>query len=280
MKLVVFNNKHELDLSHEILYFDASDVTTRGVEAIADEIRAFSPELIIEEEKNDGLSRFTELYGKLIGIPRALWLIDAHCNLIEHVVYAKQFDYIFCAQSWFVPIIKREVKGKVFFLPLCHTQTMTEYQQMLQTTVDRDVPFSFVGHIRSIHVDRRHYVARFLEVLPDFLALASDYQATLTYLRRSQKTFNCSLNNDLNFRVWEALACGAEVITDRVTDVEQIKDLAKHLTLYDKMRPDWQHMDSKTESDGQNFIKSGHTLTHRYLQLIDMVSQEHQLIYG
>src|SRR6185369_7412386 len=100
---------------------DLADVTDT-----VEKIKHFEPDLLLEEEKNDGVSNFSSIYEELPGVPKAWWCIDAHCNLIDHVVYAKQFDYVFCAQSWFVPIIQKEVLNKVFYLPLCHTQTMTE----------------------------------------------------------------------------------------------------------------------------------------------------------
>ncbi|SRR6266571_5661336 len=276
MKIVVFNGRHKLDLHHEIIYFDRFDL--QNVDEIIEQIKLFKPDLIWEEEKNDGVSVFTDIYKQFPDIPKAWWLIDGHCNLIDHIVYAKQFDYVFCAQSWFVPIVQREVKAKVFYLPLCHTQTMTGYQKMLQTPVKKDIYFSFIGNIRSIHVERREYISKFLAIYPNFFAVQSDYEATLQYLRRSKATFNCSLNNDLNFRVWEALACDTVLITDGVTDIGSIKGLRDRVVTYDKLFPDWT-TDMPRDKDRVGFIKQGHTLTHRMLQMLDMVQLGEQYGY-
>lgn len=271
MRIVVFNGKHKLDIAHECLYFDASSITTEGVGAIVEKIRDFKPDLIFEEEKNDGVSKFTQIYQQLPEVPKAWWMIDAHTNLIDHIVYAKQFDWVFCAQSWFIPLVKREIRGRVGYLPLCHTQTMTEYQEMLKLPVKKDITFSFIGNIRSIHVDRERHVVQLLKMYPGFFARQSDYAKTLWYLRRSRVTFNCSLNNDLNFRVFEALACQAEIVTDEVTDVNAIYGLRPLLALYDKLNPEWKNLDLPDTFDGQTFIKSGHTLTHRMLQALEMI---------
>lgn len=280
MKIVVFNGQHELDLPHEMIYFTAGDLTLLGVEEIVKLILDFKPDLMIEEEKNDGVSIYTEVYKKLTGIQKAYWLIDGHCNLIDHVVYAKQFDFVFCAQSWFVPIIQREVLNKVFYLPLCHTQTLTEYREMLATPVEKDIDLSFVGNIRSIHVERKKYVGRFLELYDGFFARKSDYNKTLEYLRRSKSTFNCSLNNDLNFRVWEALACGTVIVTDNVIDIDRIYGLRNHLTVYDKLIPDWLNLSLPSASDTQGFIMEGHTMTHRMFQLLEMIETGDQIDYA
>lgn len=283
MKIVVFNNKHKLDIDREILYYDKSDfiyMDSDYTKKQIEKIKEFKPDLFIEEEKNDGISKFTEVYEQFSNVPKAWWMIDAHTNLIDHIIYAKQFDYIFCAQSWFMPIVEREVKGKVFYLPLCHTQTLTEYEEMLRTPVEKDIDFSFIGNIRPIHTERKKYVEKLLMIFPDFFARQSNYEDTLKYLRRSNFTFNCSLNNDLNFRVWEALACETNLITDHVTDIEPMSPLSKYLTIYDKMKPNWDHIFTPATTEGQvDFIKKGHTLTHRMNQMIDMVQKGVQYGY-
>lgn len=287
MKIVIFNGKHKLDLDHEVLYFDFSDRIKEdgdnGDQDIVSQIVKFKPDLIIEEEKNNGADIFTEVYKALPEIPKAYWCIDAHTNLIDHIVYAKQFTYVFCAQSWFIPILRHEILGELFYLPLCHTQTLTEYTEMLSISdMKRDIKFSFIGNLRSIHVDRKKYVAKFLEIYPEFFAHQADYKTTLDYLRRSKSTFNCSLNNDLNFRVWEAIACGANVITDYVTDIDKLTSLREYISTYDKLSPNWQKMNFPSEyntNKNEEFIKNTHTLTHRMNQMIEMIERGYQYKY-
>ncbi len=152
---------------------------------------------------------------------------------------------------------------------------------MLKTPVEKDIEFSFIGNIRSIHVERKKYVARLLEIYPDFFAHKADYKTTIDYLRRSRATFNCSLNNDFNFRVWEAIACGAKVITDEVTDIDKVSRLRYFIKTYDKLAPDWQKLDITANSMGdyEEFIKKSHTLTHRMNQMIEMIEGGNQYKY-
>jgi len=285
MNIVIFNNKHKIDLdeqSYSCLYLDASSVTTEALEATVERISSFKPDLFIEEEKNDGVSRFTDIYKRFPKVKKAWWMIDAHTNLIEHVVYAKQFDYIFCAQSWFIPIIEHEVKELVFFLPLCHTQTLTEYENMLKYPVEKDIPFSFIGNVRSFHVDRAEYVMDLLEIMGDsFFAVRTEYDKSLWYLRRSNKTFNCSLNNDLNFRVWEAIACQTIPVTDMVNDLDMVEGLRDYVITYDKMSADWKVLDQIvmfTTQERDRFIRK-HTMTNRYKELLEMAQHLQQVEY-
>jgi hypothetical protein len=284
MKLLIFNNKHKLDIPHEIMYLDRQEIDQMGIIEAIIKIKKFSPDLIIEEEKNDGFSKYTDIYKEFPKVAKAWWLIDGHCNLIDHVVYAKQFNYVFCAQSWFLPIVGNEVLAQCFYLPLCHTQTKTEWEEMLKTEVKRDIQFSFVGNIRSIHVDRKRYVRHFIEVYGDkFIPVQADYEKSLEYLRRSKVTFNCSLNNDLNFRVWEALACGTPVLTDDLWEMDNIRGLREYLITYSKMIPNWKNIyipwDVVNPFSLQNFMRD-HTLTNRYVELVQMVETRSQKNYA
>lgn len=277
MKLVIFNNKHKLDIPHEVLYYDHTDLTR--LDDVYKAIASFSPDLFIEEEKNDGVSQFNAIYEKFPSVKKAWWMIDAHCNLIDHIVYAKQFDYIFAAQSWFMRIVRREVAGQVYYLPLCHTQTLKEYRESLKHLPEKDIDFSFVGNIRSIHVDRKRHIAYFLKKNPNMIAMQAPYNDMLILLQRSYVTYNCSLNNDLNFRVWEALACGTNILTDYVTDLDTIKGLRERIMLYDKLSPDWHALVAPENPVKIDYILSNHTLTHRMNQMIEMIQKGKQYAY-
>jgi hypothetical protein len=272
MRIVMLNYRKDVGVSDEVMYTDIDQIMVKGIDRVVAEIADFKPDLFIEEEKNDGRAIYTELYKRFLHVPKAWWMIDAHITLAEHLNYAKQFDYVFCAQSWFIPMVQRETLARVFYLPLCHTQTDSEYVRMMKVTRDRDIQFSFIGNIRSLHPERKKYVRGFLEMFGDkFFARQSDPYSTLLYLQRSMMTFNCSLNNDLNFRVWEAVAMGCQVLTDVVKDIG-VSGLSRYCTLYDKMNPDWSVMQNPVMRYGSyEFILERHTLTKRYEQMIKMV---------
>jgi hypothetical protein len=280
MKLTIFTYERKLDIPYEIQYMDAKHIQKAGISKVVDEINQFGPDLIIEREFNDQAAIYSDIY-KYLKQPKALWSIDAHITLAEHINYSKQFDYVFLAQSWFLPLFESQVKAKLFWLPLCHTQTMEEYRQFLKQPVERDFEFSFLGNINPLHVERKQYVTQLLHMFGDrFFARGSDYDTTLQYLRRSKITFNCSLNNDLNFRVWEAIACNTWIFTDSVTDLWKIEGLLPYFVPYDRKSPDFSLLQFFPRlENGVDFIKSGHTLTHRYMQLITMCKTGEQHEY-
>lgn len=294
MKLTIFTYERNLDIPGEIQYIDRQMIKEQGLNSILDQIKEFEPDLIIEREFNDGIAKYSDVY-KHLPYLKAYWAIDCHITLAEHINYAKQFDVVFLAQSWFIPLFESQVKGHCFYLPLCHTQTLTDLNKYLSESTPispdvqvRDIPLSFVGNIRTLHPEREQYVMRLKELMgDDFLACQADYEQTLRLLRRSQATFNCSLNNDLNFRVWEALAMGTPIYTDDVTDIDKITGLREQLDVYPKLNPPLSSFATVEEGDliypivnnSISFIKSAHTLTHRYLQLIEMVKTGEQYEY-
>lgn len=230
-------------------------------------------DLIIEREYNDGREKNDWL---LENTPakKAWWCIDAHTNLLDHVVYSKHFDYVFCAQSWFIPILQRETRAKVFYLPLCHSQTIEDLNQTIAELGDlpRDIMLSFVGNIRSAHVDRqRHLLALKKDMGDGLLICQAPPDEMLKIFRQSMSVFNCSINNDLNFRVFEAMAMGTIVITDNVTDLDSIKGLREMVTTYDK-RSDLSDLEVFTSNVSvHDWIKDNHTVTHRYKSMLEMI---------
>lgn len=282
MKLLVFDYNHNLGLDHEIKYLDQKQIGSRPKAEILQEIKDFKPDLIIEREFNDGKSNYSFIYKSLPNVPKCWWCIDAHTNLIQHVVYAKQFDFVFCAQSWFIPLFQNQIKGQIFFLPLSHTQSLPDYEDWLaKEPPARDIEFSFVGNIRSIHVERAKMVMSFIESLGDkFLAATiPDYNEMLITLQRSKLTFNCSLNEDLNLRVWEALAMNTPLMTDYVADLNYIKGLPELISVIyprttDKRIEQTINID---HGDTSEFIRTKHTLTHRYNQLLMMFFTRKQM---
>lgn len=285
MKIVYLGYERKLGLGseHELLYLDGDMIHDENIDDMVQKIESFKPDLLLEREFNDGKAIFTSLYKRLPTIPKAWWCVDLHCNLIHHVVYAKQFDFVFCGQSWFIPLLKNQVKAKLFYLPLCHTQTLTEYQEWLaKPKPERTIELSFVGNIRSIHVDRNDYVVDFMKHMGDtFVAANQSYDLMLETLSKSKATFNCSLNDDLNFRVWEALATNTPLITDYVPDLEHVRNLKRYITRIYPRKTEKRLLKAldQTHLNSTDFILKEHTITSRVNQLLWMLGSETQYVF-
>lgn len=285
MNIVYFGYERNLDLDHNFLYLDGDVIHEENREDMIQKIKAFKPDLLLEREFNDGKSHFQQVYSAFPNIPKAWWCIDLHTNLIEHIAYAKRsaFTHIFCAQSWFIPLFRNQVKARLFYLPLCHTQTLEEYTQWLaKSKPQRTIELSFIGNIRSIHVDRSHYVASLLkEMGTKFLAATQDYDTMLETLTKSKMTFNCSLNDDLNFRVWEALATDTPLFTDYVEDITHVADLGRHIHRIYKKETEMRIVEPLEHPiiSSAEWIKLNHTLTHRINSMFSMIESGVQHVF-
>jgi len=95
--------------------------------------------------------------------------------------------------------------------------------------------------------------------------------------------FNKTFSGDLNFRVFEALSCGAFLITDRTEN--GLRDLFKdgeHLAMYDNLKDledkigyYLSHEDEreKIAACGQKEVHGKHTFYHRAKTMLDDVEK-------
>lgn len=132
--------------------------------------------------------------------------IDQYCNP-WHLPYAAAFDCLLLAQKPYVELFEREGHaGENQWFPLfCNTKRDRDPGEK------RDVPVSFVGTVEgSINTERRTFLDTFKARHP--LIVKQGKYAPL--YGRSQIVLNQSAAGELNFRLFEAAACGAAVLTE------------------------------------------------------------------
>jgi FkbM family methyltransferase len=159
--------------------------------------------------------------------PCAWWAIDTHLNLDWCLKRARDFDFIFAAQRDGTEQLQKAGLARAFWLPLaCDPEIHRKHD------VAKEFDVAFVGHLfpgpRAELVDliqrrfRNSFVGqRFFE------EMARTYSA-------ARIVFNRSIRNDINMRVFEALACGSLLLTNDLADNGQ-EDLFRdgaHLATY------------------------------------------------
>lgn len=271
---------------HQVMYTDIKEIENEGLETVLEWIKEFNPELIIEREFNDGKAIFTEILKSFPEVKKAVWLIDTHCSWERHKEYAKLFNYVFLAISNFVDPVKKEVgHDKVYWLPLCYplrTDTINPNYNEVKYQI------SFVGRFGKSHPVRTLYLNALSERYGDDFFCVTDYERANTILKRSKVSFNYSLNDDLNFRVWEVLGAGTELITDNVTDLHKVKGLEHRVHVFkdidemvevtDRILAD-DPSTTKNALDNQRWVQSKHCLIHRHLAMLDMIKFGQQYEY-
>jgi FkbM family methyltransferase len=143
--------------------------------------------------------------------PRAWWAIDTHLDPEKYLARAGAFDFVFTAQRDGGERLQEAGVASACWLPLaCDPEVHRKYD------TEKLYDVCFVGHLfpgpRSNLVGllqsrfRNHFVGqRFFE------EMARTYSG-------SRVVFNRSIRNDINMRVFEALACGSLLLTNELSD--------------------------------------------------------------
>lgn len=252
-----------------------------------DKIKELKPEIIIEREFNDP-KYFYNLEWEAIRnyypqAKRAMWFIDTHVQFARHLEYAKNFDYIFLAISRFVPIFQKIYpKKKVFWLPLCFP---TPFLPPRAFGIRHKA--SFVGRWGQALYKERTEMVEQLKQDKRFFAI-TDYIKVYQIMSESVVSLNRSYSEDMPFRVFEALGCGSELVTNDVPDMHKIRGLISHVHLYKSDQEGVQMvldlMDKKRKPKGdiesnRKFISAGHLLSHRVTAMIKMIENHIPINY-
>lgn len=274
----------ELEKYHTIQYLDYKMIQSLGKDGTMELINRFKPQIVLEREFNDQKSIYDDLVKWIKtnnpSILTAVWLIDTHCNYARHVMQAKNYDYVFLAISKFIPEFEK-INKNTFWLPLCYPERSDSIKRN-KGKVTYDIVFC--GNSGGMFVKRTEYLNALKEHFGDRLLWTRDYENMSTLLRESVVSFNCSLGKEMNFRVWETMAQGVELVTDDVDDLFNIKDLPDKIHLYQTQKQAIQKIEyilnGKLERDvikNQIWVKNHHCLIHRHLALLKMISTGEQL---
>ena len=159
----------------------------------------------------------------------ACYLIDSHLNLEAQIPWARQFDWVFVAQRECGPVLREAGCQHVSWLPLgC--------DPAVHRVAAEGPPQYDIGFVGSLGNDSRR------TGLLDRLRRRFDVHVERVFLHdmarvfaSSRIVFNNAVRNDLNMRVFEALASGAMLLTDRASGsgLEEMFADRRHLVLYD-----------------------------------------------
>ena len=169
--------------------------------------------------------------------PCAWWAIDTHLNFESCLAKAHWFDIVFAAQRDGADALRRAGISSAAWLPLaCDPEIHFKHE------VDKQYDVSFVGNVFPgpradlLNLLRRKFPNSFIGQCY-FEEMARTYSASRT-------VFNRSIKNDVNMRVFEALACGSLLITNELSDngqAELFRDgvhlatYREHVDLLDKL---------------------------------------------
>jgi len=205
---------------------------------------------------------------------KSCYLIDTHLNLEKHIEIAKNFDVVFIAQKADVKRFKERGIKNVFWIPLaCDPEIHGK------KTNNKLYDIGFVGSLTDPKrvelldkLKRRfnlYYERCFLERMAEVFS-------------QSKIVFNKSIKNDLNMRVFEAMASGSMLLTDEAKGsglTEMFQD-RKHLVIYRDEKELFELADyylrndderEKIAAEGMRQVLTKHTYNHRVKEMVEIL---------
>jgi GT2 family glycosyltransferase/tetratricopeptide (TPR) repeat protein/SAM-dependent methyltransferase len=204
--------------------------------------------------------------------PSTFWAIDTHVGFDRCLAQARTCDLVFAAQRDGAERLERAGIANASWLPLACDPAIHRKHD-----VSKQFDVAFVGNLFDgpradlLDVIQRRYRNSFVGRCY-FEEMARTYSAART-------VFNRSICNDVNMRVFEALACGSLLVTNDLTDNGQadfFRD-GTHLATYrdadellDKIDFYLKHPDTraKVESAGMREVIEKHTYRHRMATIL------------
>ncbi len=139
-----------------------------------------------------------------LGIPSVWYSIDTYCNP-WHIPYAKGFDKVLVAQKDSLSLFTDQGLEPEWFPLFANADTLHE------PGGTRDVPVAFVGTLgHRNNPDRAPFLEAFKKLHP-----LVHYQGNFVPLFiRSRIVLNQTAAHEVNFRCFEAIACGAALLME------------------------------------------------------------------
>lgn len=269
----------DLEKYHFVKYLDYNEITRLGYDGTMAFIKDFNPEIVIEREFNDGKSLYDDLIlwikANIQGVVTAIWLIDSHCIYSRHEHLVKDiYDFAFVAIYKYYQKLSKLGNKNVYWLPLCYPGKRSN---IIRRNGFYKYEISFVGRFNPENgfVRRYEFLQDIKKVFGDRVFITTDYENMEKILKKSFISLNCSLAHEMNFRIFEIMAHGAELVTDSVEDMDLIKDFTRKFSVYSSSNIAIMEindlLNGKVERDmvkTQMFIKNHHSLIHRLLTIV------------
>lgn len=292
MRILYLSLERNIDLEqyHQVMYLDYSDINrfkdAGDLTTLYGRIFDFQPDLVIEREFNDGKSKYPGIIKwvkeNLPKCQTAVWLIDNHCNASWHYDYAPLFDHVFVAISAFKPMLKSKYKDmKIHWLPLCYP---LQQKRIVRNKGHIDYDVVFVGRWGKWFPERTDLIRKLQARYGNEFFTITDYANMEENLRKGIISFNRSLSSDMNFRVWESLANGVELVTNDVPDLHLIKGLPDKINIYHDEDELFTLIDAIVDGElandvikNQIWVQNHHCLIHRHQAMLEMISSGNQM---
>lgn len=282
MKILWLGLEHSLGIegTHDVLILNKENFDMERV-------RLFAPDIVIEREFNDAVSIYDQevrdIKEKFPSCKTAVWLIDTHVAYDRHKEYVRNFDYVFMAISAFANDF-HQYHRNVFWLPTCFPVARLQKIETVKTYM-----IGFVGRRTEEMVLRNQLLNKVEQAYGSGEChFETNYDDPYGRMRQCMIMLNQSFLADMNFRVFEALACGNILVTNSVPDLFKIKTLSERMFIFndhtEALNIIGQILETKVGlkavkeiRKNRQFIQQHHTLKNRAQSMLEMMSTNLQV---
>ncbi|MBM3498560.1 MAG: glycosyltransferase, partial [Armatimonadetes bacterium] len=209
--------------------------------------------------------------------PSAWWVIDTHLSYDCDRAKAEDFDYVFAAQRDGAQRLRADGVPNVEWLPLaCNAR----FHRHHDTDKAHDV--CFIGAL--IPGERKRLVELLQEEFERVFVGRAYWEEMAQEYSRARIVFNRSILNDVNMRVFEAVACGSLLVTNDLADngLEELLRNGEHLVTYrddrellERVRYYLEHEDEREAiaRRGMEEAHAKHTYRHRMQRILEVMAR-------
>lgn len=196
------------------------------------------------------------------------WEIDNHIHRGRDVDKYGKVDKVFVTQKHFLPLYP---KKKTKWLPLAADPE--KHKLYPDEPLEYDV--GFLGN--DTYPRRKDLLEKIGAKYKLLRSTAEPGEEWSRKLSRCKILFNCSMDNDLNMRVFESISNGRLLLTDKVNGQDDLFKDGEHYVSF----KDWGDLDKKISYylkhkeerekialSGTNYVRATHTYRHRLEQIL------------
>lgn len=213
---------------------------------------------------------------------KVFWSIDSHCALGQHVFFSKKsrFDIHLNSSRAYLSYFKR-YSDKCIWFPNAYPADLFESEP--STPVEK----AGLGFCGSMIGSRAAWLNEIeartgISVKRDVGVLG---KAMIDAVRGYSVGLNCSIADDLNYRVFETLGARTCLLTNEVPGIVEMFVEDKHLVVYRSMeelvdKAKWllsrPEEAARIAQEGHEHVRANHTYDHRAAEFLRIVEGEAQ----
>jgi spore maturation protein CgeB len=232
--------------------------------------RSWKPDLFLWVESVQG---YAPRNIARLDCPTACYLIDSHFHLPKHHAWAWRFDWTFLVHRQYCRDLAASGCSRVVWLPVACDPDVHGHPALPKR--------HGVGFVGSLNQERRSELIERIGRRWPIHVERSFFRDMARTFAESRIVFNNAARDDLNMRVFEAMASGSMLLTDAApgSGLTDMFEDGRHLVVYDdgnleaKIEHYLAHDDEREAiaRAGKEEVLRWHTYDHRAATLIDCV---------